>query len=404
MTDGGQDFARLAGRGLLLQLFLLASGPAVARLLGPEGRGELALAMAIALLFSQALLGGIGVAIARTVAAADSPARSVVRPHLARWHAYGLAAGLLAASAVHLMFSVSDSDHRSALVLGAFGIAVLAAWNQVAGAMLRGQGDVTGVTVIPIATVLAYVAGVVACLFLAPGANAEAVAGIYIASQILGLLLSWRRLPSGAETSAGAWPLGSLARRSWATAVNTLGLGFDQLVVFLLLGSHVLGLYVVAVSITNVPAMALRLVASMLMPRLVAASPDRRAGMTKRWLAAAAGLAVVLAVGLQVIIAPVIRILFGEEFTAAIPTARIMIVAWGFLAFRLMLVAVLQARGQAGRASVVEVLCTAVLIPATALGAFVAGIEGVAVAMAVTAALACILGAHQLRSAPATVD
>ena len=50
---GARDFAQLAGRGLLLQLVLLASGPVVARILGPDGRGELALAMTVGMMMAQ---------------------------------------------------------------------------------------------------------------------------------------------------------------------------------------------------------------------------------------------------------------------------------------------------------------------------------------------------------------
>ena len=397
---GVHDFTRLAGRGMLVQLALLASGPLLARLLGPEGRGELALAMAVGLMFSQGVMGGTAVAVAHAVAGSRAPARRILGPHLRRWAWHGLATGGAAGLTTWLLLGRTGSGAALQLGLAVAVLATLSAWAQVVGAMLRGEGNVRYVTLLPIIGVMIYVVGVVACFLLAPGVGAAVVALIYVVGQLVGLQIGWRALRADRGEPADVAErrsLGSMARRSWATAVNTLGLGFDQLVVVLVLGTHSLGLYAVAVSITNVPAMALRSVASMLMPRLVAMGPTAARATARRWLVAAAGLDLLLVVGLEIVIGPVIRILFGDDFAPAIPAARIIIIAWGFMAYRLMLTAVLQAQGRAGAASVVEIVATVFLAGACVAGAKLAGLEGVAVALTATSIVACLAAATQLR-------
>lgn len=355
--------------------------------------------MVVALMAAQLLIGGIGVAVSYAVAGSGAPGRVVLRNQLGRWAGYGLVAGGAASGLTYVLLLESGHPSPTGLAAAAGVVATFSSWMQVLSAMLRGEGDVGGVSVIPMLATSTYVAGVILCFLFLPSADAVAVAGVYLASQVLGLGLAWRRLrKDGSAPAADRRSLGKMARRSWATAVNTLGLGFDQLVVSLLLGTHALGLYVVAASITNVPAMALRPVSAMLMPRIVAAPPEIASAMTRRWLAAAAGLDLLMVAGLEVVIGPVIRILFGSEFTSATTAARIMIIAWGFLAFRLVLTAVLQAQGRAGKASVVEVIATVALVTGSYFGAQHHGIEGVATAVAVAAALACLLAATQLRA------
>lgn len=396
---GARDFARLASRGVVLKLILLASGPLVARLLGPEGRGELALAMTIGLMAAQGVMAAIGVAAARAVAEAAGPARSLLRPHLVRWACYAVGAAVLAIAAASVVLRATDATGPTRLAIAAGCIALLSSWMQLLSAMLRGEGNLRAVTVIPILTTSLYVLGVVACFFLVPGIDVLGIVGIYLVGQVTGIVLSSRRLrpPETTVSVVDRRSLASTARRAWVTAINALGLGFDQIVVSVVLGTHALGLYVVAVSITNVPGMVLRTVAAMLMPRLVAASAESRRAMARRWLAAAAGLTLVIVLALEAVIGPAIRILFGAEFEAATPAARIMIIAWGFLAFRLMLTAVLQAQGRAGRASLVEIVATGVMVVAAVVGTHTIGIEGAALAMLVTAVLACLISLTQVQ-------
>lgn len=391
-------FSQLATRGVVLQLILLASGPLVARMLGPESRGGLALAMTIALVIAQMAIGGIGVAVSHAVAAADLPARTVVGAHLGRWSIYSLAVGLVTAGAVYAALRASGSPDPLDLTLAVAGVGTLSTTNQLISAMLRGERDLRAVTVVPIAATTTYVLGVLVWFLAFSRADAAWIVVLFMAGQVVSITLGWRRLlPPVPGATADRTSLARLSRLSWATALNPLSMGLDHVVVALTLGPAALGLYVVAVSTTNLPGMALRPVATMLMPRLVATAPQARSHLVRRWLLAAVALDVAMVLALEIIIAPAISVLFGAPFEPAIAVARIAIVGWGFLAFRLMFTAVLQAQNRAGTASLIEVVTTLAMVPSVWAGATLGGIEGAATALAVSAVLCCGLAAIAIR-------
>jgi O-antigen/teichoic acid export membrane protein len=367
-------------------------------MLGPDGRGELALAMAIALMIAQMAMGGIGTAVSHAVAAADLPARTVVGPHLVRWFIYSAAVGLVTAGTTYVALRASGNPDPLGLSLASAGLGTLSTTNQLISAMLRGERDLRAVTVVPIVATTTYVLGVVTCFLVFSRADAAVIILLFMAGQVIGITLGWRRLlPAVDGATADGTSLARRSRRSWATSLNPLSMGLDHVVVALTLGPAALGLYVVAVSTTNLPGMALRPVATMLMPRLVASSPQARSNLVRRWLLAAAALDVAMVLALEIIIGPAISVLFGAAFAPAIPVARIAIVAWGFLAFRLMFTAVLQAYDRAGTASLIEVATTVAMVPAVWAGATLGGVEGAATAMALFAALCCGLSAAAIR-------
>lgn len=387
-------FSQLATRGVVLQLILLASGPLVARMLGPDSRGELALAMTIALVSAQTAIGGIGVAVSHAVAAADLPARTVVGAYLGRWFIYSAAVGLVTTGVTYAALSASGSRDPLNLSLAIAGVGTLSTTNQLISAMLRGERDLRAVTVVPIVATTTYVLGVLICFLAFSRADAAWIALLFMAGQVVSITLGWRRLlPVVPGATADRRTLVRRSRLNWATALNPLSMGLDHVVVALTLGPAALGLYVVAVSTTNLPGMALRPVATMLMPRLVATAPQGRSHLLRRWLLAAVALDIAMVLALEIIIGPAISVLFGAAFVPAIAVARIAIVAWGFLAFRLMFTAVLQSQDRAGVASLIEVVTTVAMVPAVWAGATLGGIEGAATALALSAALCCGLAA-----------
>ena len=76
--------------------------------------------------------------------------------------------------------------------------------------------------------------------------------------------------------------------------------------------------------------------------------PDEQRAIARRWLVMTVGLILVVVAAMEVAVAPLIRIAFGDEFEGAITAARWLIVADGFLALRKVLIAILQAQGRGG--------------------------------------------------------
>jgi O-antigen/teichoic acid export membrane protein len=397
-SGNARDFLRLAGSGMLVQALLLPSGPLIARLLGPEGRGALAMTTLVGLIASTFVLGGFAVAIAQNVARSGRAGRDVIGPHLLRFAGYAAFTGVAAACVGFVVFRLIGLPDPVTLASLAGLLAGVSSMVLVLGAMARGERNVTIVSSVPLASTAMYVAGVVVCFAVLGHASPAPVALLYIGSQMVAMALCWRflRRPTGGVPPVDRRVLSRTARRSWVTSVNFLGLALDQIIVALVLGPYSLGLYVVAVSITNIPSMALQPVASMLLPKVAAAKPSEARRIVMHWMLAAAALDIVMVLGLEAVIDPVIRILFGSEFIAAIPTARVMILAWGLLSYRLVLTAVLQARGHAGKASAIEMGATAVLVLGAWIGTSTVGLVGAAGGFVAASAVAVTLQAFLL--------
>ncbi|MDO7867857.1 lipopolysaccharide biosynthesis protein [Nocardioides jiangxiensis] len=380
------------------QLLTVVSAPLLARMLGPEERGHLAIVMMATILVGQFCLGGVIPTIAAFTASAGGPARDVMRGRGRAWVSLSVLGAVLAVGVVALQ--ARGSDHYVLLLAATVLMTTWGFWQAILGAMLRGEGRVRDVNVFGLLGVATYVFMVVLLFVVHPMRSAALVLLVVVPVRGLSLLYGWRKLrrPTGdpalradpAETRA-------FARRSYVSGINGLNLGLDVLIVGFVLGAVQVGYYATAVTVTNVAALALANVAGMLLPRLTAVSGAARAARLRRWLLVSAALDLLITLGLEAVISPVMRILMGPEFIPAIPPARLMILAWGLLAFRLVLTAGVQARGHAGTASSIELLCAVLLVPAVGGGALLADLEGAVVGLAAVGALSCVLLALLLR-------
>lgn len=391
-SRGLTAFASIAAGGLVIQLLTAASGPLVARMLGPAGRGQMVTITVVAILASQLGMGGLPAAIAHAVARAGAPARDVVRGHLRLWLALML---LPAAASVGLTAALLAGDPlMPVLATAGFVVTLFAAWQLLLAGMLQGEGNVRHVNALRLSGLIAYVASIVAIFVTRQIHESAVLLFVFAAAQVVGLVVGWTRLQDATGDPDARVPRSDIhlfARRSWISGVGALdGLGVDHLLVGALLGQASLGLYAVAVSVTNVPTIVLGGVAAILLPRMAAGSASEGITVLRRWLLAAVALDLMMVVCLQALIAPAIRILFGDEFVPATTSARILIVAWAFLALRRVLTAAAQAQGRAKQASTVEALCAGILIVGVAVGGKLNGIEGAALAMATVGVLSCI--------------
>lgn len=392
-SAGARVFLLAAGGGLLVQALTLASGPLLARMLGPEGRGEFALAMTLTVLCGLVGLLGLPVAIAHAVAGArartaSASARDLLRPMLFRWFAWAVVPATVAAALTGWLVA------PGLLVVGAFLVTVLSVWRGLLLGMLQGEGEVRHVNALRLVGTAVYVGFVVALFVLAPTTNPAWVLLAFALALLIGVVDGWRRLePTGRMTPEPVDAAGvhGFARRSFVSSTSLLdSLGLDVLTVGLVAGPVALGYYAVALSFTNLPGIVLAGVAAMLLPRLAAQPAADAARTARRWVAGSALVAVVIVVGLQLVLGPVVRLAFGSEFVPATTTARILAVAWGFLALRRVLTAAVQAQGRSSAASAVESVCAVLLVAGVAVGARQDGTEGAALALVGVAALACV--------------
>ena len=390
----------MVGGTLATQVMALGTGIVTARLLGVEGRGQVALVMAVATLVARLTLGGsLPVAVAQLLARDRLPAKTAMRRLAARWALLGTLPSAVAGGYLYLVLDDVEPGLRLGLALGVAAAAYLVMSTNLLGAAL--QGELASVTRLISGGLLLqapfFVVMVAAFLSGWTGSSGDVVL-IYVVSSVIGLLLCWRllkRQPVDRDhPGLDRREVRRLTRANYVNAIGTIdGVGLDRNLVGALLGTVSLGLYSAATAVANFSTMVGTATATVLLPRLAAAhdKPEEQARLLRLWLPAAAGLIVFVVAALQLVLAPVIELAFGSAFTPAIACARWLVVADGLLGFRRILIAVLQARGQGGSASWIEISLTALLAAGIVVAAFQQSLLLVGVATFVAGVLSCAL-------------
>jgi O-antigen/teichoic acid export membrane protein len=159
----------------------------------------------------------------------------------------------------------------------------------------------------------------------------------------------------------------------------------DQAVIGLFLTPTALGLYVVGVSLTNLPRFLAQSVGLVAYPRIAsvtALTEARRLSWRYFWLALAISLAVVIPLELSA--ATLITFFFGNEFAGATSVARILLLGTVILGARRVLADGARGMGYPGVGTLAETGSWLALLPALALLLPALGLNGVALALVVS--------------------
>lgn len=393
---GGRALITIATGTIGVQAMALITGIISARLLGVEGRGQIALIVAVSTLVARVTLaGGLPVAITQLIARDGLNARAALRPLLGRWMLLGL--GFSALAGIYVQWALRDTASDVRLGLGA---AVVALTFQVMVSTLIAaalQGELASASKLVLGAFLLqapFFMLVTGVYLLDVPLTPVGLAVIQVASGALGIVLVWRLLRKPAETEPlDRAEVRSVARANHINAVGSIGsIGLDRNLVGPLLGTAALGLYAAAATVATMCSIVGNAVAMLLLPRLSAAhdSPADQSRMLRQWLPGTALIMILLVGIVQLIVDPVIRGAFGAEFAPAIETARWLLVADGFLGFRRVLNAVLQARGRGRVSSRIELALTGALVVGVLLAALADDLVLVAVAMTGVGVLSCL--------------
>jgi enterobacterial common antigen flippase len=390
----GGAFLAVAATGIATQAVTALSGPFQARMLGPYGRGQMVLVLLLALMCSQLGVGGLPAAIGHEVGRSGRPARDVVHTQLRRWILLSPVPGIGAAVAVSLLLGGSASNWPAFAAMG-FLLTTAYVWQIILYAMVQGERNIKRINIFHMAGLSLYTLSVLWLFIFNRTDHPLVLISLLTACILIGLCVGYLMLrePSGdpPDRSHEA-ALRTFARRSWMSGVGLLdGLGLDVLLVGILLGEAKVGLYAVAVSATNVTTIVLGGVATVLLPRL-AASPSATlaGGITRRWVIASIGIAVICVLGLELVIGPVMRFAFGPKFYSIVGCAKILVVSWALLGFRRVLTTVVQAQGRAAYASTVEVICVALMLTGVVALGLSVGTDGVAYSVGGAGLLSCV--------------
>lgn len=306
----------------------LISGPILAQALGVGGRGEVAAAMAPLGLAVALVTFGIPEAV--TFAVARSP--SIVRRAAANGYRILAFAGLLAMAAILLARGwLSGGDPGIQRLMA---VACFATVPQLLVGVLRGIASALQQwTLVASERVLASVLRLMALIplwltdHLTPFTATVVLAAMPLAGALSYLRLP-RRLPVADENPGD---LGSARRltgfglRVWIGSVSGIVLSrIDQTLMTPLSGAHQLGLYVVAVSLSELPLIINSAVRDVTFVTDAHKSVDRRLAASAR---ISSGASAVAALALGTTMWWWLPALFGEGFRDAIPVAAILLLA-----------------------------------------------------------------------------
>lgn len=379
--------------GFLVQGLITVTGIISARLLGVEGRGELALVVALSGMAAQLTLGGsLPNAVTTRLAAQGLSTRDGVGHLVRRWSLIGVAAAL----PFGVLFAVLHGSTGEVVVWQlAVCVVALALLNMAYRLLLAGLlGEGAPMTRVAVATMLpqTLVTIVMIGLFLTVDSTTPLVlslvmVGAVTIGMVVGVALLARPVQPPPPPLEGA-DLWRLTRQTYVGSIGPLdGLALDRTLVGAIIGTVALGLYAAAAALASLPAMMGTGLAAVLLPRVARVQADEalQRATVRRWLLGAALLLGVLSATLVVSAEWIIVLAFGREFESAVPVAHWLVAASGLLGFRRVLVAVLQGRERGGVASWIELALTPVLVAAIAVAASAGRVEAVGVAMFVTA-------------------
>lgn len=373
------------GTNVLIACVGLATGVLAARLLGPQGRGELAAIQTWPT--SIAILAMLGLAEATVYFSAREPERS--GRFLSSAVTLALLAGLPIALAAYFLMPHLLAAQTPAVIQAARWYLLLIPLMALVGMpfnALRGRNDLVVWNAIRVSPNIGWLAILVGALVLGK-ANPEWLAGAFLA--MLGLLffpvlfVTRRRVPGPLAPDRRLWkPMLSYGLPSAGGAVPQMfNLRLDQMLMAAFLAPRLLGLYVVAVAWSGAAAPATSAIGAVIFPRVASRkSAAEQAEALGQTLRLGSAVAAVLGVALLLLTPLGVPFLFGARFAAAIPAALILTVAGAVLGFNTILGEGLRGLGDTKAILRSELCGLGVTITALALLLRPLGIVGAAIA------------------------
>jgi O-antigen/teichoic acid export membrane protein len=382
--------------GLVAQGLLVVSGVLVARILGVQGRGYLALFVLFPTVLVQ--VGSLGLPLATTYELSKRRGRSgeVVAVLLRPVAIQAIVLVVIHAAILAGVFWHDSEPVRIAALISLTAIPAMLV-HLYGTAIVQGRQRFLAFNLVRLLPTLCYSIAVLV-IFVAGGGDLEWVVVGWIltvvASGAAAGFVALRGVALRGVHRAGA-SLRSMLRfglkglLGWSSPAETFRL--DQAIVGLFLSPAALGLYVVGLAFANLPRFIAQSIGVIAYPRIAARRGDEawRELWPFFWLATGSAAAVVLV--LELTVGWLVPVFFGDEFAGAVPLTRILLVAALFLSTRRVLTDGAQGLGRPGLGTIAEVSSWVFLLPALGIFTPIWAARGVAVALAVSAALSFVV-------------
>jgi O-antigen/teichoic acid export membrane protein len=376
--------------GIAGQAALLLSGPLVARMLGVEHRGYLALLLLVPTLIPQIAHLGLPDAIPYHLAGDIRRLRAMLKA-IRRTVVLQICIGTFVGGLV--LVPLTMGRPAEVRLAGFLSIPLIACSliHTYGLAVLQGIHEFTRFQWLRLAPLALYTGGAV-CLFFAQIQGLVSVMLVCLIAHLITVFMILLYVPRGpaiANAAEGPTTM-SLLRfgiRGWlGTATPSEALRLDQVIVGLLLSPSSLGLFVIGGSFSNLPRFIAQSVGLVTYPR-IAAESDRLMAVRSltRHLIAVLVTCGTAAIVLGTLCGVIIPIFFGREFVGAIPVTQLLLIASVPSSARRVLGDGLRGLGRPGVAAVAEIVTGTSLVVGLLVLVPILQIKGAAVAVAVSA-------------------
>ena len=375
--------------GVAIQLMLVITGPFLARLLGPAGRGDLAALMLWPIILVE--LGGLGIPAAVTYyISAGAPWRETIRRGLsfAAWQAAALT--VLQFLIVLAVFAARGPEVWDAALLTIAAVPGLLT-QEYGLAVLQARSNLTWFNVLRLLPTALFALAVIV-LFLTSAGLVAVVLSWVLATSLIGLLTATYALrgsrasdlPQVQVDAPGGRALLSFGLRGILSASSATDIVRpDQIALVLFLPSRALGIYVVGLSFTNLPYFFAKAIGLVAFPAVARESkPEVARRVAWRYLWTIIGLAGIVVCLLPPVMSTLIPLFFGEDFRDSVDLAYILIGGAFFASVRRVLAECMRGRGQPGAGTTAEAAAIVWLLAALGVLVPTVGLTGVAVALA----------------------
>ncbi len=389
-------FLLILGATFGLQLLTLVTGIIMARLLGVEGRGVVALVLAVSMFAAQlSFAGSVPPAIAKLVAERHGRARDVVG-HVGRRRGWLVVLPCLVAGGMLLLLLDSSGEDRAEIAVLTGIVAFQTIVFAVLGGCLQGEGRLVRMAWVALTPQGLFTVVLLVVAVADWDWSARDVLLSFVVCGLTSVVVAYFSLQPGRGRDEDRVPEASLwteARNNYVSGVRPLdGVGLERILVGGMLGTAALGLFAAGIAVANLCRLVSNAVAVVVLPRVAACQGDvvRQRAVVRRWFGISLALVVSIVAVLQVAVEPVIRLAFGEEFLGAVACARWLIVADGLMALRRVMISALQGQGRGSVASWIELALLPVLVGAIVTAGVLDSLVGVGMALTGVGALACL--------------
>ncbi len=380
-----RDAALAVATGFAIQSVLVVTGPLLARMLGPSGRGYLAALILWPLVITQ--LGNLGIPSALTYSVARDPSSSRGLARLGLSFALPQALLLTALQGLWLLL-ILGGDPAEVRTAGWLTLALVPAMlaQQYGLALLQGHLRLRLFNGLRLLPWLLYAVGVATLFVVGDDAIVPIVGALLVAFWASGstALISGIRCSRGeARPSVGRRFLASFGLRGLLSSFSAVDvLRPDQVVLALFLSPSALGLYVVGLAFTNLPYFIAKSVGLITFPWVASRrekADARRTMWSLLWLTT--GIAVLIVAVMCAAAQWLVPFFFGSQFSAAVTVTYIVLPGTVFLSARRVLSEGLKGRGYPLAGTIGELFSLAWIAIALAVFVPLWGIYGAAVAL-----------------------